>query len=230
MGLSGRAILLLDNCAAHPNGCVLCSQNGQFKCVFLPPNTTSMIQQLDGGILETTKRNYRKLLLQRLLITNEGENSPSLFEAIKSVNLKDVVYMVSDSWMEIQADSIEKIWQRTLLNRADGQCQLTIESNTNTRSEFDISSESDMHEEAAIVSGEFQEAGLDINVSDAQQWLTSDRYEQGHSSMTDDEILSRVVCKPISDVEEVEDNDLVDEPDTPSNSEAFACFSRCIFG
>ena len=52
-----KAVLLIDNCAAHPDEDMLCSYDGQIRTVFLPPNTTSVIQPLDGGILETVKRN-----------------------------------------------------------------------------------------------------------------------------------------------------------------------------
>ena len=52
--LSCRAILLLHNCAAHPSGCVIPPRRANY-CVFLTPNTTSIIQPLlDGGILATT--------------------------------------------------------------------------------------------------------------------------------------------------------------------------------
>ena len=76
-GLQCKAILFLDNCAAHPGQDVLRSNDGLIQCVFLHPNTTSMIQPLDGDILETIKRNYRKLLLERVLASNTGENSPT---------------------------------------------------------------------------------------------------------------------------------------------------------
>ena len=79
---------------------------------------------------------------------------------------------------------------------------------------------------AVTVSGELQEAVFDINLTDAEAWLTADRYEQGHSMMTDQEIVN-VVNKPIPENFD-EDYDLVDEPVVPSHSEVFACFTKCI--
>ena len=223
IGLPRRAILLLDNCAAHPNGDVLCSHDRQIKCVFPPPNTTSIIQPLDGGNLETTKRNYKKLLLQRLLTIKEGKNSPSLLDAIKSVNLTYVIYMVDEAWKDVRAESIAKVWDRTLLSRVNEQFQLTVQPST-ASSECGISSESN-NEYAATDSGELKEAGFDVNLTDAEEWLVGDRYEQGHSRMTDQEIVNDV-CKPFLVDENEKDNDLVDEPVIPS--QAFACFSKCI--
>ena len=148
------------------------------KCVFLLPNTTSIIQPLDGGILESTKCNYRQLLLRRLLTMNEGEKSPSLLDTIKSVNLKDVVYTVDEAWKDVGPELIAKVWERTLLSRVNLQCQITPEAIT-ARSVCDISSESD--NEYAVTVPELQEAGFDIDLTDAEVWLTVDRYKQGHS-------------------------------------------------
>ena len=89
------------------------------KAVFLPPNTTAVIQPLDGGILETAKRNYRKRLLQRVLTENEGESSPSLLETIKGMTMKDVAYMAGEAWEDVKAESISNFWRKTLLNRVD---------------------------------------------------------------------------------------------------------------
>ena len=88
-GLPCKAVLLLDIYAACPDEDLLCSHDGQIKAVFLPLNTTAIIQPLDGGtctcILETSKCNYHKFLLQHILTESEGESSPSLLEMIKGI-------------------------------------------------------------------------------------------------------------------------------------------------
>ena len=48
---SGREVLLfIDNCSAHPSNCNFSNINLQF----LPPNTTSILQPLDMGIITTS--------------------------------------------------------------------------------------------------------------------------------------------------------------------------------
>ena len=93
-GLPGKAMLLIDNSAPHPDQNLLCSHEGQIKTVFLIPTTctTAVILPLNGGILNTAKRNYRKCLLQSVLTENEGEGSPSLLEMIKGMSVKDIAY------------------------------------------------------------------------------------------------------------------------------------------
>ena len=50
---SPKALLLIDNCSAHPDE--LSSRDGSVKCMFLPPNTTSLIQPMDQGVLQAVK-------------------------------------------------------------------------------------------------------------------------------------------------------------------------------
>ena len=55
-----KALLLLDNCLAHPSCEELTSDDGQIRAMFLPPNVTSLIQQMDQGVLISIKRHYKK--------------------------------------------------------------------------------------------------------------------------------------------------------------------------
>ena len=59
---SPKALLLIDNCSAHPDE--LRSRDGSATCLFLPPNTTSLIQLMDQGVLQATKNQYKRKLLQ----------------------------------------------------------------------------------------------------------------------------------------------------------------------
>ena len=57
-----RAILLLENCTAHGTRTEVETLNlSSTKIIFLPPNTTSMIQPCDVGIIAALKCSYRRL-------------------------------------------------------------------------------------------------------------------------------------------------------------------------
>jgi len=56
-----KVILLIDNCSAHYADS---SYLINIKIVFLPPNTTSVMQPLDAGIIKNMKHFYRKKILQ----------------------------------------------------------------------------------------------------------------------------------------------------------------------
>ncbi|UYV64091.1 hypothetical protein LAZ67_2006550 [Cordylochernes scorpioides] len=51
MGLEFKILLILDNAPGHPN-----LEHPNIKVVFFPPNTTSLIQPLDQGIISTFKK------------------------------------------------------------------------------------------------------------------------------------------------------------------------------
>ena len=51
LGLPPKAVLVLDNCPAHPEAEELISDDGNIFAHFLPPNVTSLIQPMDQGVL-----------------------------------------------------------------------------------------------------------------------------------------------------------------------------------
>ena len=51
-----RALLLLGNAPAHPSAEKLQSRDRRVITMFLPANTTSILQPMDQGILEALKR------------------------------------------------------------------------------------------------------------------------------------------------------------------------------
>ena len=53
LGDNCEAVLLLDNCAAHPYVKEFISKSGKIATKFLPPNVTSIIQPMDQGVLVT---------------------------------------------------------------------------------------------------------------------------------------------------------------------------------
>ncbi|XP_046406300.1 tigger transposable element-derived protein 1-like [Ischnura elegans] len=56
MNLSHKILLLLDNCPGHPPSIGNDCEN--VKVVFLPPNTTSLLQPIDQAVIKTFKSHY----------------------------------------------------------------------------------------------------------------------------------------------------------------------------
>jgi hypothetical protein len=74
MQLPQEALLLMDNAPAHPT-CEIKSDDGKITCLFLPANTTPLIQPMDQGIIENIKRRYRKAFIGSL---NSSDNEMSV--------------------------------------------------------------------------------------------------------------------------------------------------------
>jgi len=73
--------MFIDNCTSHPQFHKL----SNIKFVFLPPNTTSVTQPLDAGIINTFKGYYRKQIINQLLALIETKQIPNQ----KSISLLD---------------------------------------------------------------------------------------------------------------------------------------------
>ena len=105
-GLAKRAILLLDNAPSHPDVESLSSSDGEISCLYLPPNTTSLIQPMDQGVLENMKRQYKRDLLLRLL--NEETEGLNIAEFTKTLNILDAVLMSAKSWRDVEESTIAR--------------------------------------------------------------------------------------------------------------------------
>lgn len=84
LGQDCKAVLLLDNCSAHPDASELVNDDGAIVAKFLPPNVTSLIQPMDQGVLQ---RRYKKKLLRRLII--EDDRGVSVIDFFKDYQHED---------------------------------------------------------------------------------------------------------------------------------------------
>ena len=98
-GLSPKALLLLDNALSHPDSSLLQFSDGNIKCIYLPPNTTSLCQPMDQGVFENLKRRYKRLLLENLILSMEN-TPPESF--LKQLTIKDCIYMAAKAWEDIR--------------------------------------------------------------------------------------------------------------------------------
>uniref|UniRef100_H3AJ53 HTH CENPB-type domain-containing protein n=1 Tax=Latimeria chalumnae TaxID=7897 RepID=H3AJ53_LATCH len=94
--LPEKAVLLLDNCPAHPPAESLKTSDGNIKVFYLPKNTTSKIQPLDRGIIVNFKKAYRKELVKELVASDN-----SITDHLKKYSLKHMMYLANKSWNSI---------------------------------------------------------------------------------------------------------------------------------
>ena len=74
----------------------------------LPPNASSLLQPMDQGINECTKRLYRKKLLPKLLVADGSEES--VMDFYKQNNL-ECAYMALDAWNNVKTRTLKTAWQ-----------------------------------------------------------------------------------------------------------------------
>ncbi len=213
-----KALLVLDNAPSHPSSEHLQSHDGNIEAIFLPPNTTSIIQPMDQGVLESVKRRYRKKLLQKILLADDpASEDPELgvIEFWKSLNLKDVMFLVANAWDEIPPSSIQASWNKLISPCSD------------TSVEEDTSVIPDMLETLGSVPG-----CSNCDEGDVRNWITMDANDQGYQLLSDDEIIQSVVeCRTPEDSElnEVEDEEAyTEQTPLPSHSDALDMLTQCL--
>ena len=112
LGHEEEAILLLDNCPAHPGPGILVSKEKKIKAMFLLKNTTSKIQPLNQGIIASLKLLYRRQLIKKML---EDEREVQVY--LKSITLKDALFMAADAWDAVKPTTIQHCWEKACLKK-----------------------------------------------------------------------------------------------------------------
>jgi len=93
-----KIILLVDNCPSHTQ-----IPLSNVKIAFLSPNKTGLLQSLDLGVIRSFKCFFRKQqMLKMLTFINSGI---SVFDAYRSLTLKDVVLLIHFAWDKVIKDN-----------------------------------------------------------------------------------------------------------------------------
>lgn len=97
-----RIILILDNCSAHPK-----VNTKNIRLLFLPPNTTCLIQPMDQGIIKNMKTLYRKLVLEMIVRHFDSEDAMgiSAIKLSRKISLLSAVQMLATSWASIKQET-----------------------------------------------------------------------------------------------------------------------------
>ena len=111
-----KVCLLLDNCSAHN---VDTDSLKETELIFLPPNTTSVIQPLDQGIIRNFKHYYRKRVLSKLLNHMDSDMNLTVRDAAKNISILDAVYYTASAWNQVGVETIQNCFFRGLTPEVD---------------------------------------------------------------------------------------------------------------
>ncbi|XP_070584367.1 tigger transposable element-derived protein 1-like [Erythrolamprus reginae] len=109
-----QALLLLDNAPGHPPALqedIL--EEFQFvKVVFLPPNTTSILQPMDQQVIANLKKLYMKHLFRRCFDVTENTNL-TLREFWKDhFNIVSCLNIIDLAWQEVSRRNLNSAWKK----------------------------------------------------------------------------------------------------------------------
>jgi len=101
-----KIILFADNAACH-------KVEGQLKNIkleFIPPNTTSLIQPLDQGIIRTMKVHYRTQVMRKML--QAIEEGCSIIDYAKSIDVLVALHMLKQAWLLVSPATIRNCFRK----------------------------------------------------------------------------------------------------------------------
>ncbi|GCC33616.1 hypothetical protein chiPu_0012086 [Chiloscyllium punctatum] len=110
--LDFKILLILDNAPSHPPTVGELSEN--IKVLFLPPNTTSLLQPMDQGAIAAFKAYYLRRTFRKLIAATEGDNKDSVLQFWKSFNIKNAIDIIVEAWGDVSKDCLRAVWQKLL--------------------------------------------------------------------------------------------------------------------
>ena len=205
-GLTVKALLLLDNAPSHPDLPTLVSKDGNIKALFLPPNTTSLFQPMDQGVIEAMKRRYRKALLQKLLL--EDQEGRSIIQFVKQINMKDVVYMTAAAWEDIPSLTLTKSWNKLLRT-----AEVPVDSGDGSDEVLQLA----------------QQLDSNLETEDVNTWINVDSGDKGYELLSDEDIVKQVTQTNDKEDTEEDDGDEIEEiKDIPCSGDVKDMLDRCL--
>jgi hypothetical protein len=219
--LEYKALLLVDNTPAHPSHEKLTSRDNRVTTMFLPPNTTSILQPLDQGLLEAMKRRYKKSLLRHIIFHN-SESSLPVPDIVKGLTIKDAVYWSAQAWEDISPMTIKKCWKK-LIPTMDRDENDTSHSSENAPS---VSNDESSVDGFAPLFHQLSYSETNENWQNPSDWLNEDSTDPGYQLKTDSEIVADVTGGRANSDTESEDETVCE--DWVSNAQAFEAFQTAL--
>ncbi|GFT02822.1 jerky protein homolog [Nephila pilipes] len=117
-----KALLLLDNCTAHPRTYDLVS--GNIFVDYLPPNVTPLIQPMNQGVIQSVKCFYRKSFVQGIL-----DSDCNIKDFQRQFNVKDAIFTIALAWNQMKEVTLQWCWHKVWPNDGDAAHDPHITSN-----------------------------------------------------------------------------------------------------
>lgn len=95
-----KALLLVDNASSHNTDSIY----SNVRVEYLPPNTTSILQPCDAGIIRSLKSYYKNKLVKKMIENIE------LKKELYIPDLKEAIFMCADAWKSVTKETIHNCW------------------------------------------------------------------------------------------------------------------------
>ncbi|GBM84642.1 Tigger transposable element-derived protein 1 [Araneus ventricosus] len=109
-----QALLVLDNASAHPPNLEddILEEFKFIKVLYLPPNTTPILQPMDQQVISNFKKLYTKHLFRRCFEVTENTNL-TLREYWKDhFNIVVCLRMIDQAWLSVTTRTLTSAWKK----------------------------------------------------------------------------------------------------------------------
>lgn len=202
-----KILIFIDNCSAHGD----IPKLSNIKVKYLPPNTTSKLQPLDQGIIQSFKINYRKEVVQQFLRDIE-------LQTPTNINVLDAMWMITKAW--------NKVTDRTILN-------CFKKSGFKTKTEDDDDTEQPPSE-ITETPGNWEKVREALNLqqeAEFEDFVTFDDDIAVCGELTDADIISSVSSVPNENAEDDDEEYIISEKPDPTIKDAREALNvlKCVF-
>ncbi|GFU63818.1 tigger transposable element-derived protein 1 [Trichonephila clavipes] len=229
--LDFKVLLIVDNAASHP-----LLEHPNVQLVFHPPNTTSLIQPLDQGIIATFKKYYIKTTYKFIL--NKLENESLTVKAVwKQFSIFDCLIHVASASHQIRPRTLnacwKKIWPACVTDNTTTQTSTLSDEIINLAHEiggdgFNTFSHDDIDEllvDDALSDNDIIDLTLDLTV-DGVVGLEGDNDEEEKSTP----LTGKLIQEGLQLCSKLENHFLINDPNSERASELQRELQNCMSG
>jgi hypothetical protein len=151
---------------------------------------------VDWGVIESLKRRNRWKFVGVLLEKMEKMDSGNgLVQAVKTINIKEVICMIAEAWDEILPTTLSKSWKKVWPNMQQ-----------DTDLDMEKSVEPDVEIETTAIADEMRnlQGCEDIQKTDVIEWLATDDTAYCSTDLDDNEIIVAVTHNAASEPADTE--------------------------
>ncbi|XP_068964673.1 tigger transposable element-derived protein 1-like [Petaurus breviceps papuanus] len=110
--LAFKILIIIDDAPSHP--LTIAELNPNVRFIFLPPETTSLIQPLGQGAIALFKAYYLRRTFKTLLAATGGEDAETVMEFWKRFNIKMAIDIIVEAWNDVTRECLHRVWKKML--------------------------------------------------------------------------------------------------------------------